>query len=97
VAGVPSNLEPRGHIGVTFLPSVRDNTGHERSTPVPAQQLTSVGITGPWTTPALSRTEEAKVSNRCRSRRRPPLVIDMLPDANAEPVPSPGASQGPDR
>jgi hypothetical protein len=38
--------------------------------------------------PALSDTEEVTGSNSCRGRRRSPLVIDLLPDANTEPVPS---------
>jgi hypothetical protein len=59
----PSRLAARtpwGHIGATSLPSVTDNTGHERSANVPGQQLTSASIAGPLTTLVLSRTEEAR-------------------------------------
>jgi hypothetical protein len=47
-----------GHIGATSLPSVRDNTGHERSANDRGQQLSSASTTGRRTTPFLSRTEE---------------------------------------
>ena len=41
---------PWGHLGGTSLPSVTDNTGHERSAHVPGQQLTSARIAGPMAT-----------------------------------------------
>jgi hypothetical protein len=62
-----------GHIGATSVPSVRDNSGHQRSPNAPAQQLFSVSITAPGATPVLSRTEEVNTpprtnqpNNRCR-------------------------------
>jgi hypothetical protein len=48
----------RGHIGATNDQIAADNTGHQWSSILTAQQLTSAGIPGRRITPVLSRTEE---------------------------------------
>jgi hypothetical protein len=48
----------RGHIRATNDQIAADNTGHQRSSILTAQQLTSASITGRRIIPVLSRTEE---------------------------------------
>jgi hypothetical protein len=47
-----------GDIGATSPPSVRDNSGHERSVNTPAQQLSPVSTPGHGHQPIRPRTEE---------------------------------------
>src|SRR5215211_3722131 len=50
----PHRVGSLGPHRATSPPSVRDNSGHERSVKTPPQQLSPVSTTGPGTTPVLS-------------------------------------------
>jgi hypothetical protein len=88
-AQIPTHTCRGGHIRATSVPSVRDNSGHERSANAPAQQLASVSIAGRLITPVLSRTEKV-ISHRASTstlstphkaiRPREPAWISCLPD-----------------
>jgi hypothetical protein len=55
----------RGHIGATNDQIAADNTGHQWSSILTAQQLTSAGIPGRRITPVLSRTEHVTFASLC--------------------------------